>query len=572
MIASPRTPIFLLAAVSLLLTILWSSPSLTSARPLAQSDPDGDNDGVNDVAEQNCGGSATNPGIRPERVHDNFLAVDDDGDAAIDELLPPGASAFDCDGDGYVGSAEMHVFGGLNDRDQDPCGSDGFPADFVVTAPSFNRINVQDLASYIAPIRYFGTDVGTNFGDVRWDLIPGSTFGTDINIQDLSSVSLVYPPMLGGARAFGGPRCPWPVTANGYELPATIPTATFNRMVAIVPIPGAPNAAVVVLQQDQQVWRISLTGAFAPTLYGDLAAFAGGGGNEEGLLALRFSPDFQSDGRVYVYYTRGSPQPSVLSRFQVVGGVMDADAPGDETVIITVPQFADNHNGGEIAFGPDGYLYLTLGDGGSFGDPQENSQNLSVLLGKVLRLNVTGQSTYTIPPANPFADGPGGNADEIYAYGLRNPWRGGFDSYSGQLWLADVGQGAWEETDRIVSGANYGWDCYEGNAVYEPAGCGPAGNFTFPRSVYSHSLGCSVTGGYVYRGPSMPELNGWFIYGDYCTGRIWAVNTADGSAAVQLVDTDYNISSFGQLPDGEVVVLTFENAMFGDAIYRLSRD
>ena len=288
-----------------------------------------------------------------------------------------------------------------------------------------------------------------------------------------------------------------------------------------------------------------------------------GGGNEEGLLSATFSPNFESDHRIYVYYTQGGNAglPTVLSRFPVNGNVMDTSI-GAETRILLVPDFAENHNGGRLLFGPDGYLYLSLGDGGGGGDPAETGQNNDDLLGSVLRLNVTGQATYTIPLDNPFADGPGGDADEVWAYGLRNPWRYSFDRVTGDLWLADVGQQDWEEIEKIVSGGNYGWDCWEGNTVYEDIDCGsPQTPFLFPRAVYDHGLGCSVTGGYVYRGTSMPEIYGWYVYSDFCSGRIWAVNPADSSSPVQLVDTNFNIASFAELPNGELLVLTFQNSI-----------
>jgi glucose/arabinose dehydrogenase len=230
-----------------------------------------------------------------------------------------------------------------------------------------------------------------------------------------------------------------------------------------------------------------------------------------------------------------------------------------------VSDFANNHNGGRILFGPDGYLYLSLGDGGGGGDPQESGQDLESLRGKVLRLAVTGQDRYSIPPDNPFV-GTGG-LDEIWAYGLRNPWRFSFDRATGNLWLGDVGQNLFEEVDLIVKGGNYGWDCYEGEVIYEPDGC-PGEGFQRPRAIYSLSgEECAVTGGYVYRGAALPELNGSYVYADYCSGKIWALFTDDPAAQpVMLLDSDQQISSFYELPDGELLVLTF-----GDTIFLLGR-
>jgi glucose/arabinose dehydrogenase len=285
----------------------------------------------------------------------------------------------------------------------------------------------------------------------------------------------------------------------------------------------------------------------------------GGSGGEEGLLSIAFSPNFTSDGRVYVYYTTGgdSDLPTVLARLQVVNGEVDS---GNQTVILEVSDFASNHNGGRIAFGKDGMLYLSTGDGGRGGDPNENGQNLNTLLGKILRLNVTGQHTYAIPEDNPFVGADG--LDEIWAYGFRNPWRIGVDSTTGEIWVGDVGQSAWEEVGRVTRGGNHGWDCYEGFAVFEASGC-PAGGFVSPRAVYSHAGGrCSVTGGYVYRGSAIPSLYGWYVYADYCSGEIWAVNPAASGEPILLQDTSYSISSFAELPGGEIAVLTFDGAVY----------
>jgi glucose/arabinose dehydrogenase len=321
--------------------------------------------------------------------------------------------------------------------------------------------------------------------------------------------------------------------------------------------PGSTDEALIATQHEAAIWRVSLSGAHGPVPFGDLRSRIGSFGNEEGLLSVAFSPQFDSDGRVYVYYTGGSPRPTVLSRFQVVNGVMDT---GNETIILEVPDFASNHNGGRIVFGNDGYLYLSTGDGGGGGDPQDNGQNTSSLLGKILRLNVTGQQTYSVPPDNPFAGG--GGAPEVWAYGFRNPWRFSIDRPTGDVWVGDVGQNAWEEVNRAVRGGNHGWDCYEGNEVFEAAGC-PGGGFVSPRAVYPLSgEECAVTGGYVYRGNAIPSLSGWYVYGDFCSGKIWVVNPSDSSPPILLMDTDYMISSFAELPGGELAVLTFNNAIY----------
>jgi glucose/arabinose dehydrogenase len=327
--------------------------------------------------------------------------------------------------------------------------------------------------------------------------------------------------------------------------------------VELVMFPGSGDEALLATQHEGAIWRVSISGAHGPVLAADLRSRIGSPGNEEGLLSVAFSPQFASDGRVYVYYTTGAPGPTVLSRFQLSNGAIDT---GNETVILRVPDFAGNHNGGRIVFGHDGMLYLSTGDGGGGGDPQENGQNTGTLLGKILRLNVTGQQTYAIPDGNPFAGG--GGAPEVWAYGFRNPWRMSVDAATGEFWLGDVGQSGWEEVNRVVPGGNHGWDCYEGYVTYETAGC-PGGGFVAPRAAYSLSGDeCAVSGGYVYRGSAIPSLSGWYVYGDFCSGKIWVVNPSDASPPILLMDTDYSISSFAELPGGELAVLTFNNAIY----------
>jgi glucose/arabinose dehydrogenase len=374
-------------------------------------------------------------------------------------------------------------------------------------------------------------------------------------------------------------------TPNNYALVSDVTTATFANMVDFALIPGTTDQAVVITQHEARVRRVSLTGgSCAPTPcpddYGNLSDRVKTAGFEEGLLSIAFPPNFNGstgNGQVYVYYTSLActapvTRCSKISRFQVVNhDMVTLPAPGSETVILEVNQelAADNHNGGRILFGPDSYLYSSIGDGGGGGDPLETGQDHTDLLGALLRINVIGQPTYTVPADNPFVGLPG--ADEVWAYGLRNPWRYSFDRVGGDLWMADVGQGAWEEVEEIVRGGNYGWDCYEGNAVFETAGCTtPPTPFIFPRAVYDHGAGCSVTGGYVYRGTALADIYGWYVYGDYCSGTIWAVNPVDTSSPVQLVDTAFNIGSFAELPNGELLVLRLGQPGGTPGIYRLT--
>jgi glucose/arabinose dehydrogenase len=281
--------------------------------------------------------------------------------------------------------------------------------------------------------------------------------------------------------------------------------------------------------------------------------------NERGLLGLAFHPNYAQNGYFFVNYT-GQGGDTFISRFQVSGDPNKAN-PASEQNLLRINQPFSNHNGGTLQFGPDGYLYAGLGDGGAGGDPFGNAQNLDTLLGKILRLDVNAAEPYAIPPDNPFGD-------EIWAYGLRNPWRMAFDPLTGDLYIADVGQNVWEEINYVPAGArgglNFGWNYREGAHPFK--GEAPAG-LTEPVAEYNHAEGgCSVTGGYVYRG-AMPEWNGIYLYGDYCTGLIWGLMQRDGAWQAQvLFDTDFNITSFGQDEKGEIYLVAD-----GGGIYQLVR-
>ncbi len=285
---------------------------------------------------------------------------------------------------------------------------------------------------------------------------------------------------------------------------------------------------------------------------------------EEGLLGLAFDPGFASNGYLYVYYSAAGPRRSVLSRFSVSPDPDAADA-ATELVLLEVAQPFSNHNGGMIAFGPDGFLYVALGDGGSSDDPQGNGQNLGTLLGSILRIDVhgaTAEAPYRVPPDNPFV-GVAGARDEIWAYGLRNPWRFSFDPATGDLWAADVGQADREEVDLILPGRNYGWNTLEGTRCLLTSDCDRSG-LEPPVVEYAHGLGCSVTGGYVYRGADVPALSGVYVYADFCTGRIWGFRWTDGgvSEPVQLLRAPFQISSFGTDSRGELYVLGFDGSVY----------
>jgi glucose/arabinose dehydrogenase len=290
-------------------------------------------------------------------------------------------------------------------------------------------------------------------------------------------------------------------------------------------------------------------------------------GGERGLLGLAFHPDFATNRYLYVYYTRPGGD-IVISRMQANTAKTFASVDSLEPMLVIGHSQYTNHNGGAMAFGPDGYLYLGIGDGGGGGDPLESGQDKNTLLGKILRIDVDGTGHgvggdgYGIPADNPFV-GIAGD-DEIWAYGMRNPWRIGFDRANGNLYIADVGQSRREEVNLELAadmgGNNYGWDVMEGTLCHEPmSGCSLTGD-TLPVAEYSHSLGCSITGGYVYRG-SHRDLQGLYVYGDFCSGRIWTMN-ASGTGEKVRRDTSLAISSFGEDESGELFVTDLNGALY----------
>lgn len=300
----------------------------------------------------------------------------------------------------------------------------------------------------------------------------------------------------------------------------------------------------------------------------DITDRVGSRAYEQGLLGLAFDPEYRNNRRFYVDYTDQNGD-TVIARFQADAGdpnLADADS---EQVILSVPQPFPNHNGGMIAYGPDKYLYVGLGDGGSAGDPMGHGQDRFNLLGKILRLDVRGSEGYTIPPDNPFADG-GQGLPEVWSYGWRNPWRFSFDRATNDLYVGDVGQGSYEEIslERAGSGGgqNYGWNVMEGNHCFQPQnGCAQDG-LVLPIAEYSHELGISVTGGYVYRGTAYPRMQGTYFYGDFGSTRLWAARETEPGAwrTSEVLVTGFPISSFGEDEAGELYVVDF-----GGSLYRL---
>ncbi len=356
-----------------------------------------------------------------------------------------------------------------------------------------------------------------------------------------------------------------PVPAFGqYELERAF-AQQFARPVDFRYTPDGSNRIMIVEQNNARIRIMQNLQPAGATTFLSLSDRVHTSGEEEGLLGLALHPNFSDNGYLFVYYTASNPDRGVLSRFTVDSQNSSVADPASELVILEVGQPYTNHNGGSMAFGPDGYLYLGLGDGGSGGDPENYAQTPGSLLGKIVRLDVDVQSAnvnYGIPADNPFV-GTEGFREEIWAWGFRNPWRMSFDG-DGNLWVGDVGQAAAEEIDRVVKGGNYGWRIMEGTLCFEPpSNCNQSG-LMLPLLDYPRSDGQSVTGGYVYGGPIV-ELQGKYIYGDFANGKIWAVDTSGGSP-VELIDAPFNVSSFGVDAADELYILGFDGF-----IYRLKK-
>lgn len=292
--------------------------------------------------------------------------------------------------------------------------------------------------------------------------------------------------------------------------------------------------------------------------------------NEQGLLGLAFHPDYEANGYFYVNYTAAGSGRTIISRFHVSEDNPNQADPNSETEILSYSQPFANHNGGDLAFGPRGYLYIAVGDGGGAGDPNENGQDRTTLLGSILRIDVDNPengNNYGIPADNPFAGNNQGFREEIFAYGLRNPWRFSFDSETDDLWTGDVGQNNIEEIHIIESGLNYGWSIIEGSECYQSSNCDKSG-LELPVFEYSHSNGDrSITGGTVYRGSMLPALQGYYIYADFISGRIWALDSSnrENTDNTLLMQADFGISSFGTDQNNELYICGFDGK-----IYRLS--
>lgn len=339
----------------------------------------------------------------------------------------------------------------------------------------------------------------------------------------------------------------WVPVVDGIERPLYVTNA------------GDGSGRLFVVDQGGHIWIVK-DGKLQDQPFMDISNLVAKDANERGLLGLAFHPDYKSNGIFFVHYSDLNGD-TTLARYHVSADNPDAADLNSGKTILHLKQPYANHNGGQLAFGPDGYLYMGLGDGGSQGDPNKNGQNPHVLLGKILRIDINGDP-YTIPKDNPFADGQNG-APEVWAMGLRNPWRFSFDRATGDLYIGDVGQNKWEEVDFQPAGSpgglNYGWNIMEGNHAY--SGAADPGNLVKPIAEYDHGQGIAVTGGYVYRGTALPELQGIYFFADYGTGRMWSTYR-DASNTWQTTvfkDTGKLISSFGVDEQGELYVTDFSS-------------
>jgi glucose/arabinose dehydrogenase len=365
------------------------------------------------------------------------------------------------------------------------------------------------------------------------------------------TVTRVYRTSFPDARGYT-----WAQVASGLILPVDIQNA------------GDGSGRLFVVEK-RGIIRVIKNGKLLQTPFLDIRSRVDSRGIEQGSLGLAFHPKYASNGLFFVNYIDLNGN-TVVASFRVSADDPDRADPASGVDVLNVRQPYSNHNGGGLAFGPDGDLYIGLGDGGSERDPQRTGQNLQTLLGKMLRINVDAGVPYTIPPDNPFA--VQGGQPEIWAYGLRNPWRFSFDRATGDLYIGDVGQDAWEEVDYVPAGTaggmNFGWSYYEGNHPYQDQPPADA-IFTSPAAEYSHDYGCALTGGYVYRGAALPEFRGVYLFGDYCTGTVWGlIHSGAQSWQMQvLFETRTKLTTFGVDEAGEVYLVDYDSG----SLYRLAR-
>lgn len=371
-----------------------------------------------------------------------------------------------------------------------------------------------------------------------------------------------------------------PVITNGGN-PVFLDAAQFaTGFSSATDVTNAGDTRLFVTEEAGRIKIVQDDGTVLGILFLDITDRVATG-FQQGLLSLAFDPNYASNGYFYVYYTYEDSTPQLytrLSRFSVTTDPDVAD-PTSELVLLSISQPFGDNNGGDLNFGDDGYLYLSVGDGGDFGDPNDNGQSTNTLLGKMLRLDVHGggnpaecdpSGNYTIPATNPLADGAGGACDEIWAVGLRNPWRFSFDRSTGDMFVGDVGEFTREEISftptSSTGGENYGWRCWEGNQPGpNTTGCGPSTDYDMPIFDYPHGTnGCAVTGGYVYRGTDWPDLQGTYVFADFCSGNFWTLSEDGGGGweptlQGKILPPFSSPSSFGENNDGELFVVVYDN-------------
>ncbi len=348
---------------------------------------------------------------------------------------------------------------------------------------------------------------------------------------------------------------------DAFTVEDAFPGITFRQPLDLQHAPDG-SGRLFVVEKGGRILVLDGPGATEAQVFLDITHLVDDSGFEMGLLGLAFHPGFEDNGYFYVNYTDDSD--TVVARFAASGETAD---PETAHTVLRFDQPRRNHNGGQIAFGPDGYLYVATGDGGGSGDPLGHGQDRTTLHGNILRIDVddtTPDHDYIIPADNPFHGNQEGYREEIYAYGLRNPWRFSFDPVTGHLWVADVGQDRVEEINLVEPGGNYGWNIMEGSLCFDPPeGCDPTG-LQLPVYEYHHPLGRSITGGYVYRGRDLDLLEGAYVYGDYVTGLVWGLWYREGEelANHRLIDTGLRISSFGVDERGEIYLTAFDGHVY----------
>ncbi len=352
----------------------------------------------------------------------------------------------------------------------------------------------------------------------------------------------------------------FPLLNYGQVIDLELFASGFNNPISIK---NAGDDRLFVIEQAGIIKIINSDGSVNATPFLDINDRVINTGNERGLLGLAFHPNYNSNGFVFVNYINNSGN-TVISRFVASPPDGNTADPNTEDIFLTFSQPYSNHNGGDLAFGNDGYLYIAAGDGGSGGDPENRSQNLTTFLGKMLRIDINssqGGNNYAIPADNPFV-GNSNALDEIWAYGLRNPWKFSFDQTTGDLWIADVGQSNREEINRVTAttgGENYGWRCYEGDIPFQTAGCPNMSTLTFPVAIYPYGgnpFKCSITGGYIYRGSSYPAFQGVYFFADYCSNQIGTLTENNGNWDISFTNpfSGNGWTAFGESDNGELYI------------------